>query len=333
MVSLTKYNTTQGNAYQELTQEELDDLMSYNGAEVFYNNKTYVLTVGQGTDRSHETYYTGEDTIANDYLSSLYYEFKPKWFLLRNQDNPGKKKVKITLKGKEYVITAQEKLADQTITYTLPLPANRNVCEDATYDMLAFPIDPAENPLNVDLPKNPQTAGDQPVYIDAGGTDRLRLKNIGETQFSIAMELLTKLGAGTEAGYVYDLQLLPYCPIPEVESRTRVIIPSWDIDKNPTHVELEIADLDSKFYTVLYNNLNQARGIVFYPRKANFSKDIELGIKNEHIENKTIVIKDPVFKFENTYDEDNHPMYYFDFPYGTAKDIDMDDLIMPESFD
>ena len=70
LVDTTKYSVTTGNNFNVVT----DDLMSLNGRLVTYNNKVYRLTIGQGTEKSYDTYYTGEDTAANDYISMLYYE-------------------------------------------------------------------------------------------------------------------------------------------------------------------------------------------------------------------------------------------------------------------
>ena len=116
--------------------------MSYNGQTVYYNNKYWTLVFGSGSAFEEVQYFTGNDNVAVDYFSNLYYETLHNNWLYYNADNPGNKKVKITFKGQKYTVTAIEK-TQTGLTYSLPYSINRNTCSDALYDMFAIPVNPA----------------------------------------------------------------------------------------------------------------------------------------------------------------------------------------------
>lgn len=308
LIAATKYSVVQGNSLVDAAE----DISKYNGQIVVKNNKVYRLTIGQGTDKSFDTYYTGEDTICNDYLSALEYTPMTGVDVERNTDNPSKKKVKITLKYKEYSIVANEIVLDETVQFTLPASVNRNDCSDALYDMFCMPISPGclglgepvdgRNPMDTntvfyigdDSEENPQY-----IFVDA----------ISEIELAIAQKLATKLGAGESAGNLYDLQILPYCPL-DLNGELN------NTAYGPTYGKyvIDVSGLASEYMTVITNGSNAPCGIVFYPQKANFAKNIDYQVANtsEHYEWVTIV--NPVLKAQGTHD--GLPLYRFaEFPY------------------
>lgn len=232
LISATKYNVTQGNNLVNIGDE---DIMSYNGTKVIKDGKVYKLTIGQGSQKSYVTYYTGEDNICNDYLSSLYYEFKQYCFLYRNQDNPSRKKVKIEFITQEYEISAIEDPDEETFTVNLPASSTRNGCYDAQYDMFCMPIDPAALGLNFD-PSH--------VYVRNNSTSIFRVNTASRIHLALAQQIATTLGAGTDAGEIYDLQLLPFCPMSDTwyNNNVSVIGPSYG-NTEPSDVKLNIAGL------------------------------------------------------------------------------------------
>lgn len=314
LINATKYTVTSGNNLVDVTE----DLTKYNGLLVTKNSKVYRLTVGQGSSRSYDIYYTGEDNNCNDYLSSLYYEPFSYRYLYRNQDNPTKNKVKITLNYQQYQITATEVVLGQTISFTLPVSANRNTCDDAAYDMFAIPMDP--NALGFNVAKSN-------VYVRNGSTSICRVANVTETELAVAMKLMTSEGAGTEAGWVYDLQLLPFCPLgTSFMNKVRVIGPSYGSD-TPSDVRLDINGLtEGKDYVWITNNeaTPKKRGIVFFPSKANFDVDINVTVDNTHIVNEFRTLEKPTMLYFGHSDDTGYPgdwpLYYIDFSYGSADD-------------
>lgn len=300
LVSATKYSVTQGNNLYIADE----DLSKYNNKLVSYNNKVYRLTIGQGTEKTYDTYYTGTDNMCNDYLSSLYYEFMSHRYLYRNQDNPTRNKVKVSLSYREYSITATE-VPYGTITYTLPVSSQRNNCNDAMYDMFCMPISPMALGLNI---KETNTAVVTPGADTSGsgtGEGIIYVDICSENQLAIAAELATALGAGTQAGEIYDLQLLPYCPLdlnPYLE--THVYGPVYG--KNV----IDLTDLNTKDYTLITkqdivdgNSVDVPVGVVFYPQKANFATSIDsVTVEAVSIHDEWLTIDKPVLKAQGTQD-------------------------------
>ena len=110
--------------------------------------------------------------------------------LERNQDNPTKNKVRIELAYQQYTITATEIVLGETLSFTLPVSANRTQCNDAAYDMFCAPIDPSALGLNFKRSN---------VYVGPI-SDSIRVATATESELAVIMQLMTTEGAGTDAG-------------------------------------------------------------------------------------------------------------------------------------
>ena len=302
--------------------------MALNDQLVAYDNKVYKLTVGQGTEKIYDTYYTGEDNVANDYISMLYYEvdtrgtYKGTFTVQRNQSNPTKKKVKISLNYRQYNITATE-VPVGTITYTLPATGSRNDCKDALYDIFALPISPAA----VGLPcKDTDVAIVTPGAdtSDSGdGTGIIYLDVSSEYQLAMSYVLATKLGAGSQQGYIYDLQLLPYCPF--MFNTDQIYYgPQGGNNYGPVFGKncIDLTTLVSgDDYTYIYKNdivqgqpVQTPVGIVFYPKQANFKTSIDYKVPDETVYYEWQEIKNPILLSQGR--EGDYTRYRFaNFPY------------------
>lgn len=307
LIQSSKYTIEQGNNLVLATE----DLSKYNGQLVVKDNKVYRLSVGVGSSVNYDNYFTGADTIANDYfnaVSGTFTAYDKTYTVARNTDNPTKRKIKFTLNYTEYAIAATEEPAGVTISYTLPVSADRNTCSDATYDMFCMPISPSALGLDVADTNTviENNSGQDPEYVF--------LDTDSANQVAIAMQLATKLGAGTDAGTIYDLQILPYCPMklkPDINNT----------HYGPTYGKnvIEVTELTNKDYTIIRNGNNKACGIVFYPKKANFSATVELSIPNDSVHYEWLTITNPVLKAQGT--QDGLPLYRFaDFPYKVTDD-------------
>lgn len=302
LVAATKYTVNTGNNLVVTTE----DLTIYNNKMFTYDNKIYKLTVGQGTEKTYDIYYTGEDIVCSDYLSSLYYEPFYHRYLYRNQANPTRKKVKISLKYREYSVTATE-IPFGTMEYTLPAPSQRNQCNDAMYDMFAMPVSPNAFGLNsADTDLIVVTEGAE--WGDfADGTGIIAIDSCSEYQLAIAAELASKFGAGSQAGYIYDLQLLPYCPFNFGEDTLFKKTSGYGPYMGKNILLLE--ELNTKDYTIINRHdivegqtVDIPVGIVFYPTKANFSADINYNEASETVHDQWLTIDKPVLKAQGTHD-------------------------------
>ena len=89
-----------------------------------------------------------------------------------------------------------EKVTNELLRFTLPLPSNRNSLNDASYDMLVLPYGSID--FKVPNDNNPPTAD-------------LSFKSNKEASMGMARSIAAALGSA-----LYDMQLLPYCPYREV---------------------------------------------------------------------------------------------------------------------
>lgn len=305
MISSTKSSVNTGN---NLVVAD-EDLTKYDGLIVTHNSKVYKLTIGQGIEKSYDTYYTGNDIVATDYLSMLYYapEFNsgPNWTVQRNQANPDNKRVKITLKYRLYSITATEVILGETITYTLPVSSQRNNCNDALYDMFCMPVSPRAFGLDVadtDVVIVGEDSNQDPEYIF--------LDINSEYQLAMASQLATKLGAGSQQGYIYDLQLLPYCPMDLKPAWNRQIYgPTYD--KNV----IDVTSLTSKDYVIIRNGSNKPCGVVFYPQKANFSTSMDVVVENTTVHYEWLTVEKPTLLSQGRKDGLTRWTLHEGFPY------------------
>lgn len=322
LVESTKYSVRTANNLVLATE----DLSKYNNRTFTYNNKVYKLTIGQGTEKTYDKYYTGEDNVCNDYLSSLYYEFMHGRFLYRNQDNPTKNKVRMTLKYKEYNITAIEQPYG-TIEYTLPAPSQRNQCDDALYDMFAMPVSPRFLNNNPDIPETNVAIVTPGADTSGSGTGEgiIYLDVNSENQLAIAMTLATQLGAGASAGSIYDLQLLPYCPFEFGDDalyyENHVYGPVYGF------TVMDLSQLNSKDYTIINRNdldennnpIQVPVGIVFYPSKANFATAVKWSDKNTTVHYEWLTIEKPILLAQGREGDLTRWTIHEGFPYSITE--------------
>lgn len=249
-----------------------EDISKWNGKRVVKDHKVYRLEINPGQSQTITQYQTGNDSQAVSWMTSVASKIQ---YLSYNTDNPSRKKIQLDYRGKTFQISAREVLLDETITYNFPVSASRNGCIDATYDMFAMPVDPKVFGL---------TVSSDPVAVlfkNNSTNEAFDLPSVSEMQLAIATLLGTKLGANSSASLIYDLQLLPFCPIEDLDIYFENTI------YGPTYGKwvLDATSLSSEDYTVIYNNETTpaARGIVFYPKHANFSSLVDYKIPNESV--------------------------------------------------
>lgn len=264
-----------------------DDLYKYNGTRIVKENKVYQLEISKGVSNNYKEYFTGNDSVAVSYLTTVASKIQN---LAYNTDNPSKKKIRIEYKGYDYTIVAREIPVDETIEYNFPVSSSRNECIDATYDMFCMPVDPAVFGLS---------AQSDPVviqYTDGNAEDAwVDLSSISQNQLIIATLLSSKLGANSAGALNYDLQLLPYCPFKGLTA------PIQNTYYNPSYGKyvIDTTLYTSTDFTFIYNTPTEGtpeiRGIVFYPKNANFSRFVEdCNVPNESIHYEWQEIVNPV---------------------------------------
>lgn len=131
---------------------------------------------------------------------------------------------------------SMEELEDPT-SYTVTIPANENRTHlnDSPYDMFAIPY------------------GDTLAEFDNGNFRFFPSADIG---FQTANEIALAMG-GTTSNVLFDLQLLPYCPIPDLASY-------------PYSALIDARRLTAKDYTFVQSE-GTVKSVIFFPQKSDFS--------------------------------------------------------------
>ena len=131
-------------------------------------------------------------------------------------------------------------------TYSFDIPISRNKVKDAPYDMFAIPYSPDKN-------------NEPYVWIAENdmGAEGAHLNS--EISLLVAQNISEKWGAT-----LYDLQLLPYCPLPELLS-------------DPGTSDMSIVNLRNGFdYTLIKDSDNKIMSMIVFPNNSSFSTKIEL---------------------------------------------------------
>ena len=151
---------------------------------------------------------------------------------------------KIKYKVKSVSVVLNEVMQDGT--YKFEIPISRNKVKDAPYDMFAIPYSPDKN-------------NEPYVWISANdmGAEGARLNS--EISLLVAQNISEKWGAT-----LYDLQLLPYCPLPELLS-------------DPGTSDMSIVNLrNGADFTLIKDSNNKIMSMIVFPNNSSFSTKIEL---------------------------------------------------------
>lgn len=264
---------SQINTHGILTTTSITDIMDYNGKYFEKDNKIYRLTIGAGNTRKETAQYDGNSTLANALWNCVLPDVRDtdngRMTLAVATGNPTKPRAKFMFEGLEYSIVAQEIVLPGTIDFTLAAESSRNQVDDALYNMFAIPVDPVELGINSDMSE----IGTYPLYIYDGNNNVGTVSTFSKDSLALATALCTALGANDTNSKVYDLQLLPYCP---------VNLPiKW---AGSYYKYLDTTELvENSDFQWIKNSNQDIKGIILYPNKANFSKNINLNIENTSV--------------------------------------------------
>lgn len=175
-------------------------------------------------------------------------------------------------------ICSLEKVAEEG-TFSYDIPISRNKVKDAPYDIFAIPYSPSEDPYVW-------------VYADDHGAVGEHMSS--EIGLLVAQAISEKLGAT-----LYDLQLLPYCPLPELL-------------EDPGTSDMSIVNLvQGTDYTLVKNASNKAVSMIVFPSKSSFSTKINLA--------EPIIVKDVKVESECDMYRLCSPNYQGVFEFNAAK--------------
>lgn len=194
----------------------------------------------------------GYDKTVQIYSEDPYYSFDPTWADFTGiTAQPNSYSFSVNFLAQQYEVTITEQ-AEPSLTYRIEIDNNRYHLNDAPYDMFCIPY-------SDDLVINKFNS----FYV----------------QSNKELAFQTALALGRDyigAGYIYDIQLLPYCPFRSCIKEDG----TFDIDT------VSVYDIESLREDQSYGN-GTVVGVVLFGTKSNFSFDIQKSIPltNKKIQN------------------------------------------------
>ena len=258
----------------------INDILFYNGKSVkLSDGKIYSVTI----DISNDSVYIEKDMTTSMPLAIDQLNTNIKTWL----DSTGS--VENTVYGNPYgvikyktkavAVVLNELKEDGSFSYSIPV--SRNKVTDAPYDIFAIPYSPSgtEDPY---------------VWIHADEQGAVGEHMNSEIGLLVAQAISEKLGAT-----LYDLQLLPYCPLPELL-------------EDPGTSNMSLVNLtQGTDYTLVKDASNKAVSMIVFPSKSSFSTKINLA--------EPIIIKDVKVESECDMYRLCSPNYQGVFEFNAAK--------------
>lgn len=212
-----KYRELFEKEYQGMTYTELQDILSYNNKYVrFSDGKIYYLKVDK-SDYKGDTFYNATKELSLD--ATVATDIRKTGMTVSAEGAW----IQVTYNYDTY--TCSYSLVSGGL-YTYSIKDTRYTLQDAPYSMFAIPY----------------------------GSMSIQLGDGFRTDKDIALAVATDMAKTT--GQVYDIQILPYCPIPDITSNSY----------SPT---------DERAYDLIKKGEENV-GIIFHARKSSFSKKIPI---------------------------------------------------------
>lgn len=209
-----------------LTAAQISDLRSYNGKKVLFSDGVYLISFTNPYTTT--TTYTDNDNELTQYIVNTLASHSPTGTVKHTHLEEYKTR-------KQQYSLSYTKVADIT-TISWKLPSTANTLTDAPYKMFCLPL-----PL----------AGHN-VYVDSYKQDK-------DVNLQVAMDIL----ANTTQGQIYDVQVLPFCPIE---------FASYSSGSTVTYLTSPAgtADVD---YSLITNTVGQTTttiGRIYFPKTSSF---------------------------------------------------------------
>lgn len=213
----------------ELTESQISDLWSYNGKKVLFSDGVYLISF---TNPYNTTYtYTDNENELTRYIVETLAAHTPTGTVKHDH-------LEIYKARRNTYVLSYNKVADIT-TINWKLPSTANKLTDAPYKMFCLPL-----PL----------AGHN-IYVDSVKQDK-------DVNLQVTMDILANT-VSNNSGQVYDVQVLPFCPIEfsvYVTSSTATYLTS----KTGTE------DVDYSLITTTNGGNTTTIGRIYFPETSSF---------------------------------------------------------------
>lgn len=170
---------------------------------------------------------------------------------LEGHSTPDNDSFKYSFKCQQYIVNYQE---DYSYAVKSNISVSRNKTKDALYDIIALPYPLSDEVVNIHNASNS-------INFDVSQT----------VSMASITSIATKWGGGDEKSKIYDIQLLPYCPIQTL------------IDTNRGGMLIDESKVGKEFDYITDSSTNSNIGIIFYIPESAFTFDIDKPINwNEY---------------------------------------------------
>ena len=236
--SLSAFNSALSTDVGGHSQTQINDLLYYNNKVIkTQDGKYYQISVRQApSNKSFEdvacttgdlhTLMSNAVVISNAFTSGY--------------TTPDNSSFKYSCTCPQYIVTYVER---KNYVVTSDVSATRNKTVDSLYDIIAMPY------------------GAMDIRYGAGTSEHFTTDSL--VSMASMTSIATALGGGSDKSFIYDIQLLPYCPVQGL------------LEDEPGKITVVPANEHKEFDYVLDQSNSSKIGILFYVPKSSFTLNIE----------------------------------------------------------
>lgn len=227
------------------SSSEVTSIKYYNGKIIkTQDGKYYKITV-TAAPSVHSV--SNESLLAgNDLYNLMTSAAQTSGAFVSGHTTPNNNSFKYSFKCSQYIVSYQE---DYSYEVKSNISATRNKTKDAIYDIIALPYPLSDEVLNIHNASN---------NINFDVNQSVSIASI--------TSIATALGGGGSVSKIYDIQLLPYCPIQTL------------IDTTKGGMLIDESKVGKEFDYITDKSTNKNIGIIFYVPESAFTFDIDKSI-------------------------------------------------------
>lgn len=236
--SLSAFNSALNTAVGGHNQTQINDLLYYNNKIIkTQDGKYYQISVRQAPSTK-----SFEDVACTtgDLYTLMSNAVVISGAFTSGYTSPDNSSFKYSCTCKQYIVTYVER---KNYVVTSDVSATRHKTVDALYDIIAMPY------------------GAMDIRYGAGNSDHFTTDSL--VSMASMTSIATALGGGSDKSFIYDIQLLPYCPVQGL------------LEDEPGKITIDPANEHKEFDYVLDKSNSSKIGILFYVPKSSFTLNIE----------------------------------------------------------
>lgn len=236
--SLSTFNNALSTAVGGHNQNQVNDLLYYNNKIIkTQDGKYYQISVRQAPSNKS---FTDVACTTGDLHTLMSNAVVISGAFTSGYTTPDDNSFKYSCTCSQYIVTYVER---KNYVVTSDVSATRNKTVDALYDIIAMPY------------------GAMDIKYGAGTSDHFTTDSL--VSMASMTSIATALGGGSATSFIYDIQLLPYCPVQGL------------LEDEPGKITINPANEHKEFDYILDQSNSSKIGILFYVPKSSFTLNIE----------------------------------------------------------